>query len=84
MTLAIAGGMGPKVIGSSMATLGETGRMFLAGTSVYSHPDGPAAGVKAMILAFQAYQGERVTSVEGLRRYAESQGQEGLPLLHAL
>ncbi len=42
MTLAIAGGLGPANIGSNMRALGKTGRMFLAGTSVYSHPDGPS------------------------------------------
>jgi ribulose-bisphosphate carboxylase large chain len=76
MTLAIAGGMGPKVIGSSMAELGETGRMFLAGTSVYSHPDGPAAGVKALIGAYKAYKHGRITDPDGLRRFAASLGSD--------
>jgi ribulose-bisphosphate carboxylase large chain len=84
MTLAIAGGMGPKVIGSSMATLGETGRMFLAGTSVYSHPDGPAAGVKAIILAHQAWKRERIADEPGLKRFAAALGDEGAPLSRAL
>jgi ribulose-bisphosphate carboxylase large chain len=74
MTLAIAGGMGPKVIGSNMLALGETGRMFLAGTSVYSHPDGPAAGVKALIGAWKAWKLERIADVEGLRRFAAALG----------
>jgi ribulose-bisphosphate carboxylase large chain len=74
MTLAIAGGMGPKVIGENMRALGEEGRMFLAGTSVYSHPDGPAAGVKALIGAHAAFRREGITDVEGLRRFARSLG----------
>jgi ribulose 1,5-bisphosphate carboxylase large subunit-like protein len=84
MTLAIAGGMGPKVIGSSMATLGETGRMFLAGTSVYSHPDGPASGVKAIILAYRAWKQERIADEPGLKRFAAALGDEGAPLARAL
>jgi ribulose-bisphosphate carboxylase large chain len=84
MTLAIAGGMGPKVIGSSMAALGETGRMFLAGTSVYSHPDGPASGVKAIILAYQAWKQERIADEPGLKRFAAGLGAEGGPLARAL
>jgi ribulose-bisphosphate carboxylase large chain len=84
MTLAIAGGMGPKVIGSSMATLGETGRMFLAGTSVYSHPDGPASGVRALILAYRAWKKDRIADVPGLARFAAALGDEGAPLSRAL
>ncbi|MBU4286268.1 MAG: hypothetical protein KKD76_05105 [Verrucomicrobia bacterium] len=84
MTLAIAGGMGPKVLGANLKGLGEKGRMFLAGTSVYSHPDGPTAGVKAMILAYQAYRQKRITEVAGLKKYATSLGTEGAPLLNAL
>ena len=56
MTLVIAGGIGPGNIGFNMKVLGTEGRMFLAGTSVYSHPDGPGAGVKAIILAYRAYR----------------------------
>jgi ribulose-bisphosphate carboxylase large chain len=84
MTLAIAGGMGPKVIGSSMAALGETGRMFLAGTSVYGHPDGPAAGVKALILGYRAYKERRIVDEVGLRRFAEELGADGGPLARSL
>jgi ribulose-bisphosphate carboxylase large chain len=85
MTLAIAGGMGPKVIGANMAALGETGRMYLAGTSVYSHPDGPASGVKAIIGAYKAYKQQKITDVEGLKRYAKSLGgDEGKALERAL
>jgi ribulose-bisphosphate carboxylase large chain len=76
MTLAIAGGMGPKVIGENMRALGEEGRMFLAGTSVYSHPDGPAAGVKALIGAHAAYRREGITDIDGLRRFARSMGDD--------
>jgi ribulose-bisphosphate carboxylase large chain len=84
MTLAIAGGMGPKVIGANMEALGETGRMFLAGTSVYSHPDGPSAGVRAIILAWQAYRERHAVDAAELRRYAVALGPAGAPLLHAL
>ena len=85
MTLAIAGGMGPKVIGRNMQALGETGRMFLAGTSVYSHPDGPAAGVKALIAAYHAYQREKITEPDELRRFSVSLGgEEGRALERSL
>ena len=85
MTLAIAGGMGPKVIGTNMRQLGVEGRMFLAGTSVYSHPDGPGAGVKAIIGAYKAYRQEGITDVEGLRVFARSLGgEEGKALERAL
>jgi ribulose-bisphosphate carboxylase large chain len=85
MTLAIAGGMGPKVIGTNMIALGETGRMFLAGTSVYSHPDGPSSGVKALIAAYKAYKQDRVTDIAGLHRFAASLGgDEGKALERSL
>jgi ribulose-bisphosphate carboxylase large chain len=76
MTLAIAGGMGPKVIGKNMKLLGEEGRMFLAGTSVYSHPDGPSSGVKALIGAYKAFKSEHITEIEELRRFARGLGGE--------
>jgi ribulose-bisphosphate carboxylase large chain len=84
MTLAIAGGMGPKVIGANIAALGEAGRMFLAGTSVYGHPDGPAAGVKALILAHRAYRQERIVDESGLRRFAAALGAEGAALARSM
>ncbi|MDD5707144.1 MAG: RuBisCO large subunit C-terminal-like domain-containing protein [Kiritimatiellae bacterium] len=84
MTLAIAGGMGPANIGRNMKLLGRKGRMFLAGTSVYSHPDGPGAGVQAMRLAYGAYVREGLEDEAELRRYARDLGAEGTPLLHAL
>jgi ribulose-bisphosphate carboxylase large chain len=85
LTLAIAGGMGPKVIGTNMRALGETGRMFLAGTSVYSHPDGPASGVRALIGAWKAYKQKGVTDVEGLRTFSrELGGDEGKALERSL
>ena len=76
MTLAIAGGMGPKVMGKNMEILGEEGRMFLAGTSVYSHPDGPSSGVKALIGAYKAYKSEHITEIDELRRFARGLGGE--------
>jgi ribulose-bisphosphate carboxylase large chain len=84
MTIAIAGGMGPKVLGRNLKLLGDRGRMLLAGTSVYSHPDGPAAGVRAMILACRAYREAGITEEQALREYALSLGSEGRPLLAAL
>jgi ribulose 1,5-bisphosphate carboxylase large subunit-like protein len=84
MTLAIAGGLGPSNIGVNMRVLGSEGRMFLAGTSVYSHPDGPAAGVKAIIAAYEAYAKEGITEPTALRRYAALRGQAARELLRAL
>jgi ribulose-bisphosphate carboxylase large chain len=84
MTLAIAGGLGPSNIGANMHTLGSQGRMFLAGTSVYSHPDGPGAGVKAIIAAYEAYAKEGIIEPAKLRDYAASRGAAGKELLRAL
>jgi ribulose-bisphosphate carboxylase large chain len=84
MTLAIAGGLGPSNIGMNMRTLGKEGRMFLAGTSVYSHPDGPSDGVRAIICAYRAFSEEGIVDAAGLKRYAASHGQEGKPLARAL
>jgi ribulose-bisphosphate carboxylase large chain len=85
MTLAIAGGMGPKVIGANMVALGETGRMFLAGTSVYSHPDGATSGVKALIAAYKAYKQEGITDIAGLHRFSAAiGGDEGKALERSL
>jgi ribulose-bisphosphate carboxylase large chain len=84
MTLAVAGGIGPSNIGVNMKELGMEGRMFLAGTSVYSHPDGPSAGVKAIIAAWQAYARDGITDPVGLRRWAAGKGVDGAALLRAL
>jgi ribulose 1,5-bisphosphate carboxylase large subunit-like protein len=84
MTLAIAGGLGPANIGRNMQELGMEGRMFLAGTSVYSHPDGPGSGVKAVIAAWQAYAREGIVDEPGLRKYAGSGAAGGTELLRAL
>ncbi len=78
MTLAIAGGLGPSNIGRNMQVLGKDGRMFLAGTSVYSHPDGPASGVKAMLSAYEAYAKEGITDTVKLLEYASACGQKEL------
>jgi len=67
-----------------MRALGKAGRMFLAGTSVYSHPDGPSAGVRAIITAYQAFSEEGITDANGLKKYAAAIGQEGKPLARAL
>ena len=84
MTLVIAGGLGAGNIGENMKVLGGKNRMFLAGTSVYSHPDGPSGGVKSILLAYQAYIREGLTSQEELLAYADKMGAEGQPLLRAL
>lgn len=84
MTLAIAGGLGPHNLGTNIRYLGKTGRMLLAGTSVYSHPDGPSAGVKALILAYQAVNEYEITEIESLKSFARSQGAKGKCLTRAL
>jgi len=84
MTLVIAGGLSPGNLGANIKALGMQGRMFLAGTSVYSHPDGPDAGVKALIQAYQAYARQGITDISDLLKYSQSLGNEGMPLFHAL
>jgi ribulose-bisphosphate carboxylase large chain len=84
MTLAIAGGLGPANIGANMRALGKAGRMFLAGTSVYSHPDGPSSGVRAIIAAYEAYSQQGIVDVPVLKKYAASRGKDGIPLARAL
>ncbi|MHB1485791.1 MAG: RuBisCO large subunit C-terminal-like domain-containing protein [Saccharofermentanales bacterium] len=84
MTLVIAGGIGAKNIGSNIKALGEKGRMYLAGTTVYSHPDGPSSGVKAIIQAYQAYNDYGITEIPQLEKYAESLNEAGKPLANAL
>ncbi len=83
ITLTIAGGLGPKNIGYNIKVLGARGRMFLAGTSVFHHPDGIRAGVDALKIAVEAsYRG--ILEEAGLRKYAKSLGDRGYPLLRAL
>jgi ribulose 1,5-bisphosphate carboxylase large subunit-like protein len=84
MTLAIAGGLGADNIGYNIQQLGAKGRMFLAGSSVYGHPDGPSSGVKAILLAHRAYREQGITEKDGLMNFAKGLGDVGLPLLHAL
>ena len=84
MTLAVAGGLGPHNIGTNLAVLGEEGRMLLAGSSVYGHPDGPRAGVEALLLAHRAYREEHLTEKEALQAYALRLGPGGRALLAAL
>ena len=84
MTLAIAGGLGASNIGANMRDLGTDGKMFLAGTSVYSHPDGATSGVRSLILAYRAYKENGFTEKVDLMTYAKALGEEGLPLLRAL
>jgi len=83
MTLVIAGGLGAHNIGYNIKVLGAEGKMFLAGTSVYHHPDGIKAGIDAIKLAVEAtYNG--IVEVPELKRYAKSLGKKGYPLLRAL
>ena len=84
MTLVIAGGIGAGNIGFNMKTLGTEGRMFLAGTSVYSHPDGVPSGVKAIILAHRAYREKGLTETKDLIKFGKSLGKEGKSLVNAL
>ena len=84
MTLVIAGGIGAGNIGFNMKTLGTEGRMFLAGTSVYSHPDGVTSGVKAIILAHRAYREKGLTETKDLIKFGKSLGKEGKSLVNAL
>jgi ribulose-bisphosphate carboxylase large chain len=84
MTLVIAGGLSPSNIGVNMKILGIHGRMFLAGTSVYSHTDGPEAGVKALLLAYRAYKEKELVNPEDLTEFGKSLGEEGKPLVNAI
>lgn len=82
MTLAIAGGLGAHNIGANLAALGGVGRMLLAGTSVYSHPDGPSDGVRALAQAHDAYRDAGITEVAELVAYARERSLR--PLVRAL
>lgn len=82
MTLTVAGGLGPKNIGYNIKVLGAEGRMFLAGTSVFHHPDGIKAGVDALKIAVEAsYRG--IVEKDQLKKYAKSLGEKGHSLLRA-
>lgn len=83
MTLAIAGGLGAKNIGFNIKAFGAEGKMFLAGTSVYHHPDGVFAGIKALKQAVAAAR-KNIVEPDTLKRYAAGLGEEGRPLLRAL
>ena len=83
MTLTIAGGLGPKNIGYNIKLLGAQGRMFLAGTSVFHHPDGIKSGIDALKLAVEASQ-KGICEINRLKEYAKSIGEKGEPLLRAL
>ena len=83
MTLVIAGGLGANNIGYNIKVLGAEGKMFLAGTAIFHHPDGIKAGVNAIKLAVEAaYKG--IIEVPNLKKYAKSLGKKGAPLLRAL
>ncbi|MEW5817505.1 MAG: hypothetical protein AB1798_19170 [Spirochaetota bacterium] len=42
------------------------------------------AGVKALILAYQAFKEKGITEIGKLKKFAGEWGQEGLPLAHGL
>ena len=44
---AVSGGLNPKTIGANVRNLGRD-NLFLAGTGILTHPDGPKAGVKEL------------------------------------
>ncbi len=83
MTLVIAGGLGANNIGYNIKVLGAEGKMFLAGTSVYHHPEGIKAGIDAIKLAVEAAHKE-IVEVPDLKKYAISLNEKGHPLLRAL
>jgi ribulose 1,5-bisphosphate carboxylase large subunit-like protein len=83
MTLVIAGGLSARNIGYNIKVLGAKGKMFLAGTSVYHHPDGIKSGIDALKLAIEAAYKD-IVEIEELKEYAKSLEERGLPLLRAL
>jgi ribulose 1,5-bisphosphate carboxylase large subunit-like protein len=83
MTLVIAGGLGAHNIGYNIKVLGARGKMFLAGTSVYHHPDGIKAGIDAIKLAVGAAC-KGIVEVAELKKYAKSLDEKGYSLLRAL
>jgi ribulose 1,5-bisphosphate carboxylase large subunit-like protein len=84
MTLVVAGGLGPRNIGRNLLALGSSGRMFLAGTSVYSHPAGPGSGVRALRAAWRAYREQGITEERELREYAAGQDPDRRALAESL
>lgn len=84
MTLVLAGGLSAKNLGRSMKEFGLKRCMTLAGTSVYSHPDGASSGVTALLLAYQAYQERGIVDVPGLTQYGMELGAGGVPLVRAM
>ena len=83
MTLVIAGGLGAHNIGYNIKVLGTEGKMFLAGTAIFHHPDGIRAGINAIKLAVEA-AGKGIIEVSNLKKYAISLGEAGHPLLRVL
>lgn len=47
---AVSGGLNPKTIGANVRAFGRD-NLFLAGTGIFEHKDGPKAGVEALKLA---------------------------------
>ncbi len=50
---AVSGGLNPETIGANVRALGRD-NLFLAGTGILRHPDGPKAGVEALRTAASA------------------------------
>jgi ribulose-bisphosphate carboxylase large chain len=50
---AVSGGLNPKTIGANVRNLGRD-NLFLAGTGILNHPDGPRAGVEELRAAARA------------------------------
>ena len=83
MTLVITRGLGAHNIGYNIKLLGAEGKMFLAGTSVYHHPEGIKAGIDALRLAVEAAD-KGIIEVPELKKYAKFLREKGYPLLRSL
>ena len=73
-----AGGLSAANLGINMAAHRSPQRGFalaaLAGSNVLKHPDGPAAGARAMRQAARAYKEEGITDPQQLRSWARRRG----------
>jgi len=73
-----AGGLGAANLGVNLEAhyLADMGYAVaaLAGSNVLKHPDGPAAGARAMQLAAAAYMKDGVKDAHGLRSWAREHG----------
>jgi len=73
-----AGGLGAANLGVNLEAhhLADMGYAVaaLAGSNVLKHPDGPAAGARAMQLAAAAYMKDGIKDAHGLRSWAREHG----------